>query len=82
MAARFFLLLLSTLCLLSASYFATEAWLLNSGKPENVRRATRWMPWSVEAWRLMPQVDPTRANRSNRSRTQKRRLVEQAEGVS
>jgi hypothetical protein len=61
MAARFFLLLLSTLCLLSASYFATEAWLLKSGKAENVRRATRWMPWSVEAWRLMPQVEPARA---------------------
>jgi hypothetical protein len=61
MASRLLVILVSSICLLIASYYAAEAWLLNSGKPDNVRLATRWMPWSAEAWRLMPQVEPARA---------------------
>jgi hypothetical protein len=61
MASRIAVILVSLLCFLASSYLTVEAWLLDSGKAENIRMATRWMPWSAEAWRLMPQVEPERA---------------------
>jgi len=54
-------ILLSIVCFTLSAYWAAGEWLLDTGKPEDVRRATRMMPWNADAWRLMPQVDPEHA---------------------
>ncbi len=61
MASRIAVIVVSAICCTASAYFATIEWLLDSGKPDNIRLATRWMPWSAEVWRLMPQVEPERA---------------------
>ena len=51
----------SFICLLASAYFTTVHWWLESGRPQDVRRAAQWMPASPDPWRLMPQVEPERA---------------------
>lgn len=61
MSSRVAVLILCVICLLSSAYLTAVDWMLDTGKPEDVRRAVRWMPWNADAWRLMPQVEPERA---------------------
>ena len=61
MASRLAVVLLLLICFTSSAYWAVGEWLLDSGKPDNIRRAAQWMPWNADAWRLMTQVEPEHA---------------------
>ena len=61
MSSRVPVLILCVICLTSSAYLTAVDWMLDTGKPEDVRRAVQWMPWNADAWRLMPQAEPERA---------------------